>query len=102
MEQYANEKPFVEMELQEGEDALFALQEAKRLVEEFHALNVRQEEEKRVIKVDKPISSSMEYNISICKTIEQLKEWEIMANSKGREALKAAYEEKLKELQNGN
>lgn len=105
MEQYANEKPFVEIELQEGESPLHALQEAKRFVEEFHELNIKEREAKNVKDISEELPKSHKgiiEQILSCKTMPELREWEIYVNSKNGQPLKGIYEQREKQIKNGN
>lgn len=91
---YMSERIGVELVLNKGEDAKFALEEAKKLVEEFHKenqnTNVKKEEETfepvsvlQIVKVapKETIAEKTKALIDICKSIDELKSWKLMAET---------------------
>jgi len=103
---YSSEKIGVEIAINEGENAKQALEEAKKLVEEFHEENVTklkelgfypyEEEPVEVIKTQskQTLAEKTKSFIDLCKNEEELKAWELMAKSNTE--LKEYYNEKLK------
>lgn len=102
LEQFGNHKPFVEIELSENESPLFALNEAKKLVDEFHQQIVSELEARNTVQVTKPQVNKLTVfdEIAKCNTLEELKGWELFANSSKSEDVKLAYSNKLKQLTN--
>lgn len=99
LEQFGNEKPFVEIELEKGESPMDALNECKKLVHEFHQQTLAELKSKQEVQVSKPATKVTVFDeIANCKTIEELKGWELFANSSKNEDVKLAYSNKLKQL----
>ena len=102
---YSSEKIGVELCLNAGEDAKEALNVAKELVEEYHKENVAklkelgfflpEQEPIEVIERSQPKSLAEKTKpfIDACKTVEELKAWELM--SKNNPELADYYEKKL-------
>lgn len=105
LQQFSNEKIGVELEIQEGESPLAALEEAKKLVEEFYQQNIKLEEQKQVTNIKEELPKSQKgviEQILGCKTEKELSEWEIYVNSKNGEPLKGIYEQRKMQLKNGS
>lgn len=94
LQQFSNEKPFVEIELQDGENPLEALKEAKKLLDEFHNLNISQEDEKQVtlIPKEKNNKETIKQRIDECRNRQELEEWNYFVSTKGNEDLKMYYD----------
>jgi hypothetical protein len=91
---YMSERIGVELVLNKGDNAKLALKEAKKLVEEFHKenqnTNVKKEEEtfepvsvlQRVkVAPKETIAEKTKALIDICKNIDELKSWKLMAET---------------------
>jgi len=90
---YTSERIGVELLLEKGDNAKFALEEAKKLVEEFHKQNhgpiVKQEEEFEPVSVlqrlkvipKETIAEKTKVLIDICKNVDELKSWKLMAET---------------------
>jgi hypothetical protein len=90
---YTSERIGVELLLEKGDNAKFALEEAKKLVEEFHKQNhgpiVKQEEEFEPVSVlqrlkvipKETIAEKTKALIDICKNVDELKSWKLMAET---------------------
>jgi hypothetical protein len=107
---YTSEKIGVELVLHQGESADKALDIAKELVEEYHKrhlVTISPDYEhlveypvSNVIKTQSPqtLAEKTKQFIDECKTIEDLKAWELM--SKNSSELKEYYNNKLLKLKN--
>jgi hypothetical protein len=107
---YTSEKIGVELVLHQGESADKALDIAKELVEEYHKrhlLTISPDYEhlveypvSNVIKTQSPqtLAQKTKQFIDECKTVEDLKAWELM--SKSSADLKEYYNSKLLKLKN--
>ena len=104
---YSSEKIGVEIALNKGDDAKLALQEAQKLVEEYHQENVEkmqitqeadvwEEPIKKVKKEPKSLADRTKEFIDTCKTVKELKSWELMC--KNNVELSQYYNEKLATL----
>jgi hypothetical protein len=105
MEQFGNENPYVEIEIEDGDDPLAVLQEAKNLLYKFHEQSVKQDEAKNVKDISQELPKSQKgviEQILGCKTEKELSEWDIYVNSKSGEPLKGIYEQRKMQLKNGN
>lgn len=102
---YSSEKIGVEIALNQGDDAKLALQEAQKLVEEYHQENLEKiqfqsveeiiwnEPVKKEKKETKSVSQRTKEFIDSCKTIKELKAWELMC--KNNVELSQYYNEKF-------
>jgi organic radical activating enzyme len=101
---YQSERIGVELVLNKGEDAKFALEEAKKLVEEFHQENqsvnkVEPEFENGLVVQNikstpkKTISEKTKELINNCVSEDELKSWKMMAET---HKLMDCYNDKLK------
>lgn len=103
LQQFSNERIEVEIQIDDHESEMAALELAKKTVLRFHEQSVKQDEERQVVKIEKTsVNGSAIDEIVSCKTIKELKEWEVYVNGKGKQGLKKIYEEHLQKLQNGN
>lgn len=104
---YSSEKIGVELSLNPGEDAKLALNTAKELVEEYHKESIaklkesgffQEEEHIEVIEKTGPktLTERTKPFIDACKTVEELKAWELM--SKNNPELSEYYENKLRSI----
>ena len=104
---YSSEKIGVELCLNAGEDAKEALNAAKELVEEYHKENLvklresglyQEEETVEVIEKVQPktLNEKVKIFIDACKTVEELKAWELM--SKNNLELHEYYDQKLRSI----
>lgn len=101
LEQFGNEKPFVEIEIGEGESPMDALNEAKKLVHEFHQQTLAEMEARATVQIQssKHVTKVTVFDeIANCKTVEELKGWELFAKSSKNIDVRLAYENKLKQL----
>jgi hypothetical protein len=102
---YSSEKIGVEIALNQGDDAKLALQEAQKLVEEYHQENLEKiqfqsveeiiwnEPVKKEKKETKSLAQRTKEFIDSCKTIKELKAWELMC--KNNVELSQYYNEKF-------
>jgi hypothetical protein len=101
---YSSERIGVEIAVNAGEDAKEALATARQLVEEYHKENLKPipqqvyEESVEVIPTQskKTLNEKTKAFIDACKTIEELKTWEVF--SKINQELLEYYKKKLKSL----
>lgn len=104
---YQSERIGVEIALNAGDNAKDALDSARELVEEYHKQNIKNiqnehcepfSEPVETIKTQSPqtIAEKTIQFINDCKTVEELKAWELM--SKNKPDVEKAYKEKLKSL----
>lgn len=107
---YSSEKIGVEIALNKGDDAKLALQEAQKLVEEYHQENLEKmqfqieeriawQEEPTIKKEKKEVKSLSERTkefIDTCNTVKELKAWELMC--KNNVELSEYYNKKLATL----
>ena len=102
LEQFGNEKPFVEIEIGEGESPMDALNEAKKLVHEFHQQTLAEMEAKATVQVTKPLDSNMAAieKMNSCKTMDELSEWKLFAENSKMPIVKSTYQNKFKQLLN--
>jgi hypothetical protein len=102
---YSSEKIGVEIALNQGDDAKLALQEAQKLVEEYHQENLEKiqfqsveeiiwnEPVKKEKKETKSVTQRTKEFIDSSKTIKELKAWELMC--KNNVELSQYYNEKF-------
>lgn len=102
---YSSERIGVEIAINAGEDAKEALETAKQLVEEFHketnaqkSVSQPYDEPVQIIKTQSPktLAEKTKHFIDLCKTKQELKQWELMC--KNNPELKEYYDQKLKSL----
>jgi hypothetical protein len=102
---YSSEKIGVEIALNQGDDAKLALQEAQKLVEEYHQENLEKiqfqsveeiiwnEPVKKEKKETKSVTQRTKEFIDSSKTVKELKAWELMC--KNNVELSQYYNEKF-------
>jgi hypothetical protein len=102
LEQFGNEKPFIEIEVEEGENPLEVFAKAKELVHQFHEQTLAEMKAKSEMQVDKKETQNQTAFqwIQNCKTLDELKQWELFAASTKNPKIKESYQEKLKQLTN--
>ena len=102
---YSSERIGVEIAINAGEDAKEALETAKQLVEEFHKESPKPQPQEvyeepviQIIKTQPPktVAEKTKVFIDVCKTVSELKAWELMCNNKPE--LEEYYDKKLKSL----
>lgn len=101
LEQFGNEKPFIEIEVEEGENPLEVFAKAKEIVHQFHEQTLAEMKAKSEIQVSKPVTKITVFDeMANCQTVDELKGWELFANSSKNIDVKLAYQNKLKQLTN--
>lgn len=100
LEQFGNEKPFVEVEVGEGESPMDALASAKKLVYEFHEQTLAELKAKHETQVTKTPTSKLTVvdEINKCTSIEELHQWRLFSETSKDPLIRAAYRKKLTEL----
>jgi hypothetical protein len=97
---YSSERIGVDMVLNEGEDAKFALSECKKLVEEYHreseAEYPHQCIEERIIPVNKSTAEHLADEINSCKEVKVLESYKLIV--KNDSGLQLLYDSKHKSL----
>jgi uncharacterized cupredoxin-like copper-binding protein len=99
---FINEKIGVEISISEGEDARFALSEAKKLVHEFHFEQNKELYEMKgttVTTIEPELVGELAIinDIKSCKELKVLESYRLIV--KNNPELQEAYDNKLKELQ---
>lgn len=102
LEQFGNHKPFVEVEIEIGDNPMEVLESCKTFIEQFHKKTIAELEAKNTVQVTKLQVNKLTVfdEIANCKTLDELKGWELFANSSKSEDVKLAYSNKLKQLTN--
>jgi len=107
LQQFSNERIEVEIQVEEGESEVAALELAKKTVMQFHEQSVKEEEEKQVVDISQK-GSSIQVNIENAKksidketTLEGLNGWNLFVKGKGNEQLAAYLEQRKKQFKNG-
>ena len=103
LEQFGNHKPFVEVEIEIGDNPMEVLESCKTFIEQFHKKTIAELEAKSTVQIQtsKPVTKVTVFDeIANCKTIDELKGWELFANSSKSEDVKLAYSNKLKQFTN--
>ena len=101
LEQFGNHKPFVEVEIEIGDNPMEVLKSCKTFIEQFHQETIAEMEAKATVQIQKskPVTKVTVFDeIANCKTLDELKGWELFSNSSKNEDVKLAYQKKLKEL----
>ena len=105
LQQFSNERIEVEIQIDDHESEMAALELAKKTVLRFHEQSVKQDESKNVKDISDDLPKSQKNvieQILNCKTMPELREWEIYVNSKNGQSLKGIYEQREKQIKNGN
>lgn len=102
LEQFGNHKPFVEVEIEIGDNPMEVLESCKTFIEQFHKQTIAELEARNTVQVTKPQVNKLTVfdEIAKCNTLEELKGWELFANSSKNEDVKLSYSNKLKQLTN--
>jgi len=108
MEQFGNENPYVEIEIEDGDDPLAVLQEAKNLLYKFHEQSVKQDEEKQVVDISGGIKTtrgsftqSIKKDIDKETTLEGLNTFDVLVNGTKNPELISYLEQRKKQFKNG-
>ena len=107
LQQFSNERIEVEIQIDDHESEMAALELAKKTVLRFHEQSVKQDEERQVIDVKSEsfsVPDLTRFMESVDKetTIEGLNSWDLFVSWKGKKAFKEYLEKRKKQLQNGN
>lgn len=101
LEQFGNHKPFVEVEIEIGDNPMEVLKSCKTFIEQFHQQTLSEIEAKSTVQVSKPVTKVTVFDeIANCKTLDELKGWELFANSSKNVDVKLAYQNRLKQFEN--
>ena len=102
LEQFGNEKPFVEIELEEGESPMYALNECKKLVHEFHQQTLAELEAKSTLQVRKTVDDDTDAikQMNDCNDLKTLIQWNVFVSNSKNPLVKSAYQNKFKSLAN--
>lgn len=101
LEQFGNHKPFVEVEVEIGDNPMEVLKSCQTFIQQFHEQALAEMEASKTtqIQTSKPVTKVTVFDeIANCKTIDELKGWELFAKSSKNVDVKLAYENKLKQL----
>jgi hypothetical protein len=106
LQQFSNERIEVEIQVDDHESEITALELAKKTVMQFHEQSVKEEEESKV--VDIQIGNNTTLAIQNARkaieketTLEGLNSWNVFVSGKGYESLKPYLEERKKQFTNG-
>ncbi len=105
LQQFSNERIEVEIQVDDHESEVAALELAKKTVMQFHEQSVKQEEERQVVNIKEEPSRLQKdaiEKIKKCQTFKELGEWELFVFSKNGSFALQAYLEQQKKIQNGN
>ena len=102
LEQFGNEKPFIEIEVEEGENPLEVFAKAKELVHQFHEQTLAEMKAKSEVQVGKVQVNKLTVfeEIDKCTSIKELKQWELFAFTTKTPNVEEYYKNKLKQLTN--
>jgi hypothetical protein len=105
LHQYSNERIEVEIQVDDHESEITALELAKKTVMQFHEQLVKEEEK---LVVDIQIGNNTTLAIQNARkaieketTLEGLNSWNVFVSGKGYESLKPYLEERKKQFKNG-
>lgn len=107
LQQFSNERIEVEIQVDDHESEITALELAKKTVMQFHEQSVKQEEQTQVIDIQ---LSGGNTNLAFENgkkaidketTLEGLNGWNLFVKGKGNEQLAAYLEERKKQFKNG-
>ena len=100
LEQFGNEKPFIEIEVEDGENPLEVFAKAKELVHQFHEQTLAEMKAKSEVQVSKPQPNKLTAidEINNCETMDKLEEWTLFARASKDPKVMEAYQTKIKQL----
>lgn len=107
LQQFSNERIEVEIQVDDHESEITALELAKKTVMQFHEQSFKEEEEKQVVDISQK-GSSLKVSIENAKqridketTLDGLNSWNWFVKGKGNEQLAAYLEQRKKQFKNG-